>query len=128
MSFRHLLTVNAILFLPFGVGFLIIPSMLLSLYGASPEPATALTAQLYGGLLIAIGLLCWLSRGVTDAQALRAMQLSFMIGYAINGIVHARGTVTGVLNALGWSAVLLYLLLTVGYAFHFFQGDIGRQE
>jgi hypothetical protein len=56
MLFKNLLLVNAILFVPFGIGFVFIPSTLLSLYGVNPESGTIVAAQLYGGLLIAIGL------------------------------------------------------------------------
>ncbi|MFN2279786.1 MAG: hypothetical protein ACK2UR_19385 [Candidatus Promineifilaceae bacterium] len=36
MLFKNLLLVNAILFVPFGIGFVFIPSTLLSLYGVNP--------------------------------------------------------------------------------------------
>ncbi len=128
MKFKNLLIVNAVLTLAFGIGFVLIPSNLISLYGISPEPGTILAAQLYGGLLIAIGLLTWFSRGMADAAALRAIQLSFMIAFGINSIVHIRGTVSGVMNALGWSAVVLYLLLTIGYAYFYFTTPKGQEE
>ena len=120
MLFRNLLIVNAILFLPFGICFVFIPSTLLSLYGVNPESGTIVTSHLYGGLLIAIGLLSWLFREVADTAAQRAIQVSFMIAFPINTIVHALGTMSGTMNALGWSAVIIYLLLSVGYTYFYF--------
>ncbi|MDX1416174.1 MAG: hypothetical protein R3293_18395 [Candidatus Promineifilaceae bacterium] len=119
MRFRNLLIVNAVLFLIFGLGFVFIPSTFLSLFGVNPASGTILAAQLYGGLLIGIGLLCWFSKEGSRA-AMQGMQISFMIAFAINMVIHAVGTVTGELNILGWSAVLIYLFLTAGYAYFFF--------
>lgn len=119
MKFRNLLIVNSVVFLAFAFGFIVIPSMLLTLFGVSPESSTVVAVQLYGGLLVAVGLLCWLSRDNADVAVLRAMQLSLMIAYVINTIVHIRATMAGSLNALGWTAVLIYLLLTVGYAYFY---------
>jgi hypothetical protein len=45
-----------------------------------------------------------------------------MIAFPINTIVHALGTMSGAMNALGWSAVIaiIYLLLSVGYTYFYF--------
>ena len=128
MKFKNLLIVSAVLFLAFGIGFVLIPSTLISLYGIIPEPGMILTSQLYGGLLIAIGLFSWSARGLADAAALRAIQLSFMIAFAINTIVVIQATVSGVMNALGWSAVVIYLFLTVGFAYFYFTTPKGQEE
>jgi hypothetical protein len=126
MPFRNLVVVNAIVFLAFGVGFVLIPAPLLSLYGISPQPGAMVVAQGYGGLFIAIGLLSWLSRKLTDVPALKAIQLSFMIAFAINTVVSILGTVTGGMNALGWSAVIIYLFLSVDYAYFYFTTPRGQ--
>ena len=120
MSFKNLLTINAVIFLAFGIGFVLIPTPLISLYGADANPTSMMLTQLYGSLLIAISLVCWLSRGISDANAGRAIQLAFMVAYPINAIIHIQATASGVVNALGWSAVLIYLALCLGYAYFYF--------
>lgn len=75
MTFKNLLILNAVVFTAFGVGFVLIPTTLLSLYRIGTDPSAVLLAQAHGGVIVAIGLLTWLSREVADAAAHRAMQL-----------------------------------------------------
>lgn len=120
MNFKNLLILNAVVFTAFGVGYVLIPTTLLSLYRIGTDPSAVLLAQAHGGVIVAIGLLPWLSREIADTAAHRAMQLSFMIAFAINTIIAVRSTVAGVMNSLGWSAVIIYLGLTAGYTYFYF--------
>ena len=120
MKFKNLLILTSLLTLAFGVGFVLIPGSVLSLYGIDSDTGVNIIARAYGGALIAIGLLTWFSRDVDDSAALRAMQLAFMIAFAINTIVAIQATVSGGMNALGWSAVIIYLGLSAGYAYFYF--------
>ncbi len=79
--------------------------------------AANLTGQLFGVELIAVGLLCWFARNVSDSAAQRAIILAFLISAVIGLIVSLMGTLSGVVNAVGWSAVLIYLVLAAGYAY-----------
>jgi len=64
-----------------------------------------------------VGLLCWLARNVSDSAAQRAMILAFLIADVIGLIVSLMGTLSGVFNAVGWSAVVIYLVLSLGFAY-----------
>ena len=83
----------------------------------TPTPAANLLAQLFGVELIAVGLLCWFARNVSDSVTQRAIILAFLIANVIGLIVSLMGTLSGVVNAVGWSAVLIYLVLAAGYAY-----------
>lgn len=117
MKLGNLLVLNAALALAFGVGFVLVPGTVLSLYGITPGPAVNLAGQYFGVELIAVGLLCWFARNVVDSAAQKAMILAFLIADAIGLIVSIMGTLSGVFNALGWSAVAIYLVLSAGYAY-----------
>jgi len=117
MNLKTLLVFNAIVALVYGVGFVLVPATVLTLYGATVSPSANLVGQLFGVTLIGIGLICWLARNVTDPGAQRAIVLAQLIATVIGVIVAVMGTISGVMNAVGWSAVVIYLLLALGYAY-----------
>jgi len=117
MKFSNLLIINVVVALLFGVGFVLMPATVGSTYGVTPTPAVNLAGQLYGVELLAIGLFLWFARSVEDAYVRRAMCLAFMIADAIGAVVAAMGVLSGVVNALGWSSVLIYALLALGFAY-----------
>jgi NAD/NADP transhydrogenase beta subunit len=117
MKLSNLLVINAIVALVYGISFVLVPATVLSLYGMTQGPSAALAGQFFGVALIAIGLLTWFARSVTDSDAQRAFILALLISDVIGVIVAVLGTVSGVMNAVGWSAVGIYLLLALGYAY-----------
>jgi hypothetical protein len=117
MKFSTLLPVNAVVALVYGIGLVLLPSTLLSMYGVTPGPAVNLASQLFGVELLHVGLICWFARNVSDGPAQRALILASLIGQVIGLIVALMGTLSGVFNAVGWSAVAIYLLLGLGYAY-----------
>ena len=117
MKLSNLLVVNAIVALGYSISFLLVPATVLSLYGVTQGPGEILMGQFFGVALIAIGLLTWFARNVADSEAQRAIILALLISSIIGVIVAVLGTVSGVMNAVGWSAIGIYLLLALGYAY-----------
>jgi len=117
MKLSSLLIFNAVVALVFGIAFLLLPATVLAMYGAATGPEINLTAQFFGVELIHVGLLAWLIRNVADGLAQRAIILAFLVADAIGLLVSLIGTISGVLNAFGWSAVVIYGVLALGYAY-----------
>jgi hypothetical protein len=123
MKLRNLFILNAVVALGFGIGFLVIPGTMWELYGVTPGSGVNLAGQFFAVELIAVGLLSWLVRNVSDAAALQAITLALLVADVIGLIVSLIGIFSGVFNAMGWSAVVIYLGLSLGYAyFRFVQG------
>jgi len=117
MKFRNVLLVNAVIALVYGIGLVLFTSTLLSIYGVTPGPAVNLASQLFGVELMHVGLICWFARNVSDSPAQRAIIIASLIGQVIGLVVSVMGTLSGVFNAVGWSAVVIYLVLALGYAY-----------
>ena len=117
MKLNTFLIFNAIVALVFGIGFVFMPATMASIYGVTPGPAVNLLGQFFGVELIAVGLLCWLSRNVSDTKAQGAITLAFLIANVVGLVVSVMGTLSGVMNAVGWSAVVIYLVISLGYAY-----------
>ena len=116
MKFQTLLTINAVVALVYGIAFVLVPSTVLSIYGITTGPGELIMSQFFGVALIALGLLTWLIRAVTDASAQRAVVLSALIADIIGVIVALMGTLSGVMNSVGWTSVAIYFLLALGFA------------
>lgn len=117
MRLKYLLVVNAVVCFIYGIAFLLSPATVLSLHGIVHDSGTKLTGQFYGVELVAIGLLTWLARNAEDSEARQAMILALLISDVIGIIIAVLGTVTGVMNAFGWSGAAVYAVLAVGYAY-----------
>ena len=117
MTFSTLLTINAIVALIYAIGSLLIPTTLLTIYGITAGPGEQLMARFFGGALLSVGLLTWFARHLTDPNTHRAIILAQLTANAVGLIVSVLGTLSGVMNGIGWSAVAIYLLLGLGYAY-----------
>jgi len=117
MKLSNMLVINTIVALVYGIILVLTPATMLSLYGITQGPGEKLTGQYFGAALIGIGLLTWFARNVADPGAQRAIVLSLLIYDIIGLIVSVLGTVSGAMSTFGWSAVVIYVLLALGFAY-----------
>ena len=119
MTYRNLLTISSIIAFIFGLGFILMPGQLVSFYNVQLTDAGILIAQLYGGTLLSFGLLNWFARDFREDPVRQAILTANLVGDALGFIFSLIGQLGGVsgVNALGWSTVLLYLLLALGFAY-----------
>lgn len=128
MKIKTLFIINAVIAVIYGICFLLIPSRVLALYGLAAGPAEALLGQFFGVALLGIGLITWFARNVTDPKAIEAIVLALLLSDIIGVIVSVIGTITGVMNTFGWSAVFIYLFLALAYAYFQFKKPGTPQE
>jgi len=114
MAIKMFFTILAVLSFLFGIGFVLAPDQVLANYGIEHSPALALLGRLFGGALLALGVILWLARDFREEAAVRAVLVSTLVGGVVNLVVAIVGTLAGTTNALGWSTVLIYLLAAVG--------------
>ena len=117
MKFSTFMVIYAVLSAAFGLGFVLAPGQILPLYGVAPDAALRLIGQLFGAVLISLALLTWLARNISDTEARRAIVLALLVGEALGFILALIGQLNGVLNALGWLVVAVYLFLVLGLAY-----------
>ncbi len=122
MKLSSLMMVKSVICLVSGVIFVLAPGVLLAVYGVrNAEQSTVLMTRLYGSTFILLGILLWFARSATESEALRAIVLAVVFGDALGFMVALLGQLAGVMNALGWSVVALYLLLSLGFGYSYFQ-------
>jgi hypothetical protein len=114
MTIRTFFAILAVLSVLFGIGFVLAPAQVLANYGIEHSPALALLGRLFGGALLTLGIILWLARDFRDDAATRTVLVAALVGDAVNLVVATMGTLSGVVNALGWSTVLIYLFGAAG--------------
>jgi uncharacterized membrane protein YfcA len=128
MNLNLFLLISAIVAALFGLGFVLAPGFMFSIYGVTSSPASVLGFRLFGSALIAIGLLTWFLRDSTDWPAIKALLFSVAIGNVIGLLLVLFATVNGTLGAMGWTAVLIYLLLLIGEGYFLSRGPASTLE
>jgi hypothetical protein len=115
MRLRTLLLIGGLLGLVFGIGFLLGPRPMLTLYGVSADPPVVLLARFFGAALVQVGLVFYLIRDVGDPKTQRGVVIGSFIGSVAGLVVALTGQFWGLVNQFGWSTVAIYALLTFGY-------------
>jgi hypothetical protein len=108
---------RAVIALAYALLALIVPGWLLSLYGIDGEPGALLMARFVGVELLAVGLLLLFARNLEHQPTLRIIMGSFLAAELVGMGVAIVGTLAGPFNALGWTIVLIYGSMSLGYAY-----------
>ena len=117
MKLSALFIVYAVISAIFGLTFVFAPEASLALYGATLSPGGILIVRLFGAALLELAVLSWFARNAGDSEARKAIILALFVGEAVGFVVALFGQLSGVVNALGWSTVAVYLLLALGFAY-----------
>ena len=117
MTFRMLMIVTAVVTIGFGTGFIIAPAQLVFLYGLSSTPVIEFALRLYATALIGIGVLAWLFRKSHEISLQRRVLAAFFIIDFGGLLVALLANLSGILNFLGWSLVILFLLFSAMYIY-----------
>lgn len=117
MTLRNMFIINAVVAVVFGIAFVLVPSPLMSLYTVTLGAGAIIVARLFGAALITFAVLSWLAKDAAASEARDAIVLAFFIGDAIGFIAALIGQFSGAVNTLGWSTVVIYLLLALGFGY-----------
>jgi hypothetical protein len=117
MKLKAFLAIVGIVAILFGIAFVVAPAQLLAQYGITADRYTIFMSRFFGAALINLGLLVWLARNVIDPLARQAIVLAGLVADVIGFIIALEGQMHGVVNALGWSTVVIYALFALGFAY-----------
>ena len=118
MKLCNLMATKAVIVVVFGIGFILMPTTIMAFYGLPLNPDGAVMTQLFGASFILLGILLWFAKNAPSSDvALRAIVLAVTVGDAIGFIVALLAQLSGMMNALGWVTVALYLLLALGFGY-----------
>jgi len=121
MKLETFLTIAAVIAIVFGLAFVAVPALMLTQYGIVATPAVVIMARFFGATLLNLGLVLFLARRVTEPAIRLGIARGSLIGAVVGLLVAIHGQRIGAVNALGWSSVAIYVLLTLGYAYFVFE-------
>ncbi len=117
MKLSSFLTVKAIVSLIFGLGALLVPVTMAGWFGATLNPAGASMTSFFGALLLGVALICWSTKGAPESSLQKGVLLALFVADTLGFIVALMGQLSGLMNALGWVNVVLWLLLALGLGY-----------
>jgi len=117
MKLSTMFIIYAVVSAIFGFTFVFVPETALAFYGITLSPGGITIARLFGAALLEFALLSWFVRNAGDSEARKAIILAIFVGEAVGFVVALFGQLSGVVNALGWSTVAVYLLLALGFGY-----------
>lgn len=116
--FQTAMSVLAGYAIAFGVPALLAPDLVYSIFdGSFPDEFTRTVARDHASLALGLGVIAWLARRVTAADARRAIAIGAAVGLALAGVSVAIGILNGAANALAWAIVLTHFALAAWLVF-----------
>lgn len=120
MKLNFLLIINAIIAAAFGIVILLVPVQFGSMYGFTATPELTFIARLLGVYLFAAAVLSWLIRNAPASDARKFILYSFLSMDVLGFVIALIYQLNGVVNVTGWSTVVIYLLLGLGFGYFLF--------
>ena len=122
MKLKTLMIINSVVAIVFGVLFVIVPAQAYSCYNITADEQLIYMGRLFGSALIGFAMLTWIARNAADSDARKAILYALFTADCIGFVVALIGQISNVVNVLGWSTVVIYLLLALGFGyFQFFK-------
>jgi hypothetical protein len=119
MNYKLVVMLNAIVALAFGVGFLVVPATVLKFYGTETTVPVQVVARFFGSALFGLGLVLWFAKDVADPNVQKNFGYAMLVSNILGLILAIYGS-TLVIRANAWIAILIYVLLGLGYVFLLF--------
>jgi uncharacterized membrane protein YfcA len=126
MKLRNLFLLNTIVALLFALGFLLMPGVLLDLFGFINNAGAKLLGRFIGVELLVGGLITFFARDSRDSHAQEAIILANLIASVVGFIASLAGVISGAMGVMGWLIVATYLLLSLAFGYFQLVGPRGR--
>ena len=116
MKLKTFLTINAVMFIPFGIGMLTMPSMIFPMLEVNLDADGLVMASTVGSMLFSFGLTCLFARNESEnSVGLNALLIGNFSFHTIDFILTGKGAFTGVMNSLGFVFSTMHFLFAVGF-------------
>ncbi len=99
----------------YGLSYTFLPFTTASLYLPEANAQAALLGRYFGLTLLFVGVACWFLREITDPAAKRAVVIAGLVNAVTGVVVSVVFTLNGGMTAMGWSAVVIYVLTGAGW-------------
>ena len=81
------------------------------------SPAGVVVGRIAGSTILAFAIVYWGARNGKGAETLKALLVAACISNALDGLIMAHATWTGIVISMGWIQVAINGLLALGFAY-----------
>lgn len=121
MTLRIFLVIAAIVFAIAGLGFLLVPGECLSSLNLASDPGGIVFGRIAGQGFIGLAIAFWYARNAEMSFELSPALKGVLYGgcsFNVLGVIVAGwATIAGQIGALGWVAVIVHLVLALGFIY-----------
>ncbi|MEP2936081.1 MAG: hypothetical protein ABJM06_13270 [Gilvibacter sp.] len=122
MKLNTFFTLNAIMFMPFGLAMLFIPTKVFSMIGLTFDAHGLEMASMVGSMLFSFGLVCLFARKYQgNSAALEAILIGNLSFHLIDSILTFKGAYSGVMNSTAYLFSSMHMLLALGFLFYLYK-------
>ena len=121
MRFNTVFRFHAILAFSYAVLMIFAPQFTMGLLTTqSLNPVGLDITKILGAAILFVGLMAWGASTLTDSAARRIIARGLLIYTSLGAIIALLGQIGGNWNVLGWSNVVVYLTVAIGYTYFLF--------
>ena len=102
----------------FGIGFILAPGALLGPMGVTLNEAATTFARLFGSAILSFPVLLWFVRKSDKVEFKLGVVYTMFIYYIVSTILLLMTELSGQMNAMGWSVVILHGVLTIWFGYY----------
>jgi hypothetical protein len=130
MKLRSFLILNAIMFIPFGIGMLTMPSFIFPMVGVDLDADGLVMASTVGSMLLSFGIICFFARNEDlGAGGMKAILTGNLVFHTIDSFLTGKGALTEVMNPMGFMFSSMHLVIAVGFLIFLLQASkLGKQK
>ena len=119
MKLSFWMGVKAIVETFFGLGFVLVPAVVVAMFGGPLSPAAATFVRLGGAVFLAGAIILWRSRFEPPVgPIMRSIVLAAVISNGIGLFATLWAVLSGGWNVLGWSGVVFNLAFFVAFGYN----------
>ncbi len=102
----------------FGIGYVLVPVPVVSMFGGSLSPGGATFVQLCGAVFLASAIILWRSRNESPSSPfIRSIVIATVVSNAIGLYATLSAVLSGAWNALGWIGVVFNLAFVLAFGY-----------
>jgi hypothetical protein len=120
LTTRTLFIATSVLGLVFGLGFLLVPHLLIGLFGTTVNDGGEVSARLYGKALLALATIAWLGRDLRGDGA-RAIAGGALVNFVLAAVISVWSFAAGITNALALVNAAAFAVLAFAFALLLFR-------
>lgn len=120
MSLKTFLTIVFVAVLGLGLGQVFATSLTHTIWGAQPDALAVFMSQRWGVTMLGQAVVYWLIRDAEPSPTRRAILIAGFVTSLFTAVTSLLGVLSGVINAGGWFAFVLEMLIAAGFAYYAF--------